>query len=667
MLIMANICLSLVLLDTAWFSLWAMVPLVLVGALIIAAYRGYVRLSLRFASVQRLYDFSRALSTASLEPSSVSVDVLRQVCSVMRARRAELVLAEPSGIPRRISVGDGGSSGFESVRLEESSIITQTISSGLASLHSRSGHNGDLPRDPIIGTYREAVVAPLMNGDVIIGVLVAIDRDEEFDSFDNEDQQLLNTLAAHAVSSLQRANLFESLERQRDDNRYQATHDALTKLPNRKLFRDRADSALRESRGVAIVLLDLDRFKDVNDTFGHTMGDRLLKEISERLVLAVAGRATVARLGGDEFALIIPGVSDPTEAVTIVHDLYSEMSRPIPMEGLALSVTASAGIALAPQHGDEVDTLLQRADIAMYLAKERRSKVELYSSEHDRARARRIDIAHRLEEALKSCREFSVMYQPIANVQSGRIERVEALVRWNNSVHGAVPPEEFIGIAEQIGVISDITDFVLAEACSHLAEWRRAGLDIGLAINLSGHEISDMGLVDRVASALNANGLSPETLTIEVTETAVIPNFAQVSVVLDQLAGLGIGIAIDDYGTGYSSLAYIHRLPVQELKIDRSFVTNMASEQSNAIIIQSSIAMAHSLDLKVVAEGAEDAATCAALAAEQCDFVQGYYLAKPMSSPQLQTWLLRGGSLEFETIPPERTTVERPVLQVVAS
>jgi EAL domain-containing protein (putative c-di-GMP-specific phosphodiesterase class I) len=236
-------------------------------------------------------------------------------------------------------------------------------------------------------------------------------------------------------------------------------------------------------------------------------------------------------------------------------------------------------------------------------------------------------------------------------------------------VHGAVSPEEFIGIAEQIGVITDISDFVLAEACAHLAEWRRAGLDIGLAINLSGHEISDPRLVDQVANALRANSLPPDALTLEVTETAVIPNFAQVSVVLDQLANLGIGIAIDDYGTGYSSLAYIHRLPVQELKIDRSFVTNMAREQSNAIIVQSSIAMAHSLDLKVVAEGAEDAATCAALWAADCDFVQGWYLSKPMSSSQLQTWLLQGGSLELASFRPEppATATGRPALHIVAS
>ncbi len=653
MLMLASICLSFVVLDAAWSSLWAMVPLVLVAALIIAAYRGYVRLSSRFTSVQRLYDFSRALNRASLEPSSVRVDVLRQVCSVMRARRAELVLAESSKLLRRISIDDRGPSGFEPIRLDGSSIIAQTIASGVASLHNSSGHGGDVEHDSVLGGYRQAVVAPLMNEHTAIGAIVALDRDEEEDSFDNEDLQLLEALAAHAVTSLQRADLFESLEHQRDDNRYQATHDALTQLPNRHLFRDRAETALKESQGVAIVLLDIDRFKEVNDTLGHTIGDHLLKEVSERLVRAVAGRATVARLGGDEFALIIPNVSQPQEAVDIVNDLYAELSRPFRTEGLALPVTASAGIALAPEHGEDEATLLQRADIAMYLAKERRSRVELYSGEHDRAMARRVEIGRQLEHALKTRREFSVLYQPIADVRSGQVARVEALVRWTNSIHGAISPEEFIGIAEQTGLITQISDFVLAEACAQLAAWRQAGLSIGVAINLSGHEFSDSGLVDRIAGHLRANELPPEALTLEVTETAVMSDLEQVRAVLDDLDSLGIEIAIDDYGTGYSSLAYLHQLPVRELKIDRSFVTNLANESSNRIIVQSSIAMAHSLGLKVVAEGAEDAVTCAVLADLDCDFIQGYYLSKPMASSQLQSWLLQGVSFEFAAFRPE--------------
>ena len=432
----------------------------------------------------------------------------------------------------------------------------------------------------------------------------------------------------------------------------------LTGLPNRMLFLSRAAHALNESHGVAIVLLDLDRFKDVNDTLGHAIGDRLLCEVSERLLRAVSEHATVARLGGDEFALVIADVTERERAVAIVNDINAELSRPIDMDGLTLAVTASAGIALAPEHGDDVALLLQRADIAMYLAKERRSTVELYSVEHDQSMRRWLMLGGLLTHALETRTELSVMYHPIADVQSRQIVQVEALARWNHPEHGSIPPEEFIGIAEQMGLITQISEFVLSEACAQLANWRRVGLHIRLAVNVSGREFADGSLVERVARNLRANGLPPDVLTLEVTETEVMADLTQATWVLDQLADLGIRIAIDDYGTGYSSLAYIHRLPVQELKIDRSFVTNLPNELSNRIIVRSSIAMAHSLGLRVVAEGAEDGITCAMLADTGCDLIQGYYLSKPMTSSHLQDWLLQGASLQFETIEPERPALD---------
>ncbi len=647
LLMAANMCLSFVVLDLAWFSLWATVPLILVGALIIGAYRGYARLTLRFASLERLYDFSRALGTASLEPPSMSVDVLRQVCTVMRARRAELVLAEPSGIALRMSFDERGSSGFEPISLgKSSSIVGTAIATGTASLHNIVAQSGKSGCDPISGPYSHAVVAPIMNGKSAIGAIAAFDREEELDSFDDDDLRLFETLVAHASASLERARLVEELRFEVNSKSHQATHDALTGLPNRVLFQSRAARALSESTGIAVVLLDIDRFKDVNDTLGHAIGDRLLCEVSDRLVHAVSGRATVARLGGDEFALVIADIDEPEQAIAIVNDLHREMSRPIRMDGLTLAVTASAGIALAPEHGDDVALLLQRADIAMYLAKERRSRVELYKVEHDQSMRWRLMIGGLLTHALETRSELSVMYQPIVDVKSGSIERVEALVRWNHPIHGAIPPEQFIGIAEQMGVISQVSDFVLAEACAQCAKWRRSGNTVGIAVNLSGRELSDAGLVDRIRGHLEKSGLPSDFLTLEVTESEVMADLTQASMVLDELSALGISLAIDDYGTGYSSLAYIHHLPVQELKIDRSFVTNLPNESSNAIIVQSSIAMAHSLGLKVVAEGAEDAITCSMLAEADCDFIQGYHYSKPLTSAQLQMNFLRVAPLQ---------------------
>ncbi len=648
MLVAASICLSLVMLNTAWFDLWATVPLLLVGGLIVFAYSGYARLSLRFASLQRLYDFSRALGTTSLEPSSMSLDVLAQVRSVMRARRAELVLAEPTGIPRRIALDDRGASGVEPIKLDPSSFVTNAIATGTASLH-KATHDAGFGSDPIAGEFRGALVAPLMNEQTAIGAIVALDRAEELDHFDNDDLRLFEALVANASANLERARLVEELRYEVDSKSHQATHDMLTGLPNRMLFLTRAASALRESLSVAIVLLDIDRFKDVNDTLGHAIGDRLLQELAERMLREVPAGVTVARLGGDEFALVIPDVGSAERALAIVRGIHGELSRPIKIEddGMTLAVTASAGIAIAPDHSDDADLLLQRADIAMYVAKERRSTVELYSVEHDQSMQRWLMLGGLLTHALEDGSGLSVMYQPIAEVKSRQVVRVEALARWYHPDHGAIPPEEFIGIAEQMGLISQISEFVLAESCANLAKWRRAGLNIGLAVNVSGRELADGSLIERVARHLQANDLPPDALMLEVTETEVMDDLTQASIVLDELASLGIRIAIDDYGTGYSSLAYLHRLPVQELKIDRSFVTNLPNDLSNAIIVRSSIAMAHSLGLGVVAEGAEDEVTCAMLADAGCDSIQGYYLSKPKVSADLQDWLLGGASLEF--------------------
>lgn len=648
MLVVASICLALVVLDAAWFELWAAVPLLIVAALIVMAYRGYTRLTLRFGSLQRLYDFSQVLGTANLEPTSMSADVLRQVCTVMRARRAQLILAEPSGIPRRISLDDHGPSGVELIHLDSASFVTQAIASGEASLHTSarpqqqgSGH------DPIAGSYRSALVAPLMGEHTPIGAIVALDRDEQTDAFDEDDLRLFGALVANASANLERARLVEELRYEVDSKTHQATHDMLTGLPNRMLFTTRAAAALNESAGVAIILFDLDRFKDVNDTLGHAIGDRLLLEISERLQRASTKRATVARLGGDEFALVVPDVTEFEQATALVHELHAILSRPIEIDGLTLAVTASAGIALAPLHGDDVALLLQRADIAMYLAKERRTTVEVYSVEHDRSMRRWLMLGGLLTHALETHTELSVVYHAIGDVRSHQIVQVEALTRWNHPEQGPIPPDEFIAIAEQMGIVSQITDFVLSESCAHLADWRRAGLDLGIAINISGRELADGVLVERVARHLRANDLPAELLTLEVTETEVMADLLQASRVLDELAALGIRIAIDDYGTGYSSLQYLHRLPVQELKIDRSFVTNLPTEDSNKIIVRSSIAMAHSLGLSVVAEGAEDEVTCSMLADAGCDFIQGYYLAKPMPADELKKWLLQGASLQF--------------------
>ncbi|MHB8458141.1 MAG: putative bifunctional diguanylate cyclase/phosphodiesterase, partial [Acidimicrobiales bacterium] len=583
LLFAASAGLAMVVLDAAWWNRWAIVPLGLVGALIVFAYRGYSRLTQRFGALQRLYDFSGSLGSIYLEPMSASSAVLEQIQTVMRARRAQLILVADSGATRQQRLSSGSLSECEPISLTGDSPVSRVVSTGAAALLANDP--GAAPaldeQDPVLGRFRDAVIAPLRNADRIVGALVALDRDEALDTFDADDLRLFEALAAHAVSTLERARLVEKLRFEAESKLHQATHDLLTELPNRVLFLSRASTALEETGRVAVALLDLDRFKEVNDTLGHDTGDRVLCEVSQRLLLAAHGRATIARLGGDEFALLLPDIVGREEAIGLVRDLLAALSRPVEVSGLTLAVTASAGVAIAPEHGDNVTVLLQRADIAMYTAKERRSGIELYSASTDQSMQRKLMLGGQLPHALAEGNQLSVMYQPIADLATGKVLRVEALARWNHPQHGWIPAAEFIGIAEQMGIIGQITEFMLAEACAQAGRWWRAGFPVGLAVNLSGRELSDEHLIGLVSHHLEVNQFPARSLTLELTETEVMADIGQASEVLSKLARLGARIAVDDYGTGYSSLAYLHRLPVHELKIDRSFVTHLAEDPSN--------------------------------------------------------------------------------------
>jgi len=649
LMLISSIALALVVLDAAWWDTWAVLPLVTVGALIVFAYRGYLRLTNRFGALQQLYDFSKLVGGPYLETAGTAWAVLEQVQSVMRSNRAELVIVDDWPSVRHVALNGDVRSTVQRTIVDSSSAIAKAITKRQASLlvGTTGNHKRDPDVDPLLGDFRGAMVVPLASGERTLGALIALDRDEGFAPFDDDDLRLFEALAAHASTTMERAQLVEELRLEAESKWYQATHDLLTGLPNRTLFLDRATSALAETGRAAVALLDLDRFKEVNDTLGHGTGDRLLCEVAETLVRTGSGRATVARLGGDEFALVVPDIIGPEEATGVVRDLLAAISKPMNIDGVMLAITATAGIALAPEHGDNVATLLQRADIAMYHGKAKRSGIELYLPAHDQSMQRKLLLGGHLAEALASGQQLSVMYQPIAGLVSGEVVRVEALARWFHPVHGQVPADEFIQIAEQMGLIGQITDFVLNEACKQAAQWRRDGLEIGLAVNLSGRDLSNRSLVRNITAHLGANGLPASALSLEITETEVMADIAEASDVLGQLSELGVRIAVDDYGTGYSSLAYLHRLPVNELKLDRSFVANVAADQSNSIIVRSSIAMAHSLGLTVVAEGAEDEVTCAILADAGCDAVQGYYFSPPLGREDLLRWFATHPRLKF--------------------
>jgi diguanylate cyclase (GGDEF)-like protein/PAS domain S-box-containing protein len=418
---------------------------------------------------------------------------------------------------------------------------------------------------------------------------------------------------------------------------HQALHDGLTQLPNRHLLSDRLHTALGQpsasGAGPALLLLDLDRFKDVNDTLGHSVGDVLLMEVAHRLRSSMPHEATVARLGGDEFAVLLPG-TDESAAIEIARSTLVALAAPIEIEGSQLDVGGSIGIACAPGHGADPETLLRRADVAMYVAKRAGGGHSVYSLSQDAHRPDRLALVAELRSAIENG-ELELHYQPKINLRTGRMVGTEGLLRWTHPQRGLIPPAEFVSLAEHTGLITSLSRWVLGAALRQQQVWRASGLVLPVAVNLSMHDLHDRSLPELVAELLNTAGLPASALEIEITESTLMADSDRARAALSRLRELGVRIAVDDFGTGYSSLAYLKELPVQELKIDRSFVRDVRVGGSDLAIIESIVDLAHKLGLKVVAEGVEDAATRSELARLGCDQAQGYYFGRPMPAAQL--------------------------------
>ena len=424
--------------------------------------------------------------------------------------------------------------------------------------------------------------------------------------------------------------------------RHQALHDALTGLPNRTLLIDRLDHALelarRHSEPLALLLLDLDRFKDINDALGHHVGDMVLTDLARRLVQPIRESDTVARLGGDEFAVLLPAISDLDRARSVSERILKSLDRPFEVEGVTLEVSVSIGIAMYPEHAEDTSRLLQCADVAMYDAKRGHKRVSLYDPATDHNTVQHLTLPGELRQAIESD-ELSFHYQPKIDLRSRRACSVEALVRWHHPEHGVIPPTEFIGQAERTGLIKPLTLWGINTALAQLGEWLGAGLDIGVAVNLSARILQEEGLPDLLTELLGKWKVEPSLLTLEITESAIMIDPERAMEVGGRLAATGVRLSIDDFGTGYSSLAYLKRLPVHELKIDRSFVMQMTENENDAAIVRSTIDLAHNLGLTVVAEGVETERQVELLTRLDCDIAQGFFISHPLPVPELTRWM----------------------------
>ncbi|WP_149184128.1 bifunctional diguanylate cyclase/phosphodiesterase [Streptomyces sp. TRM49041] len=421
--------------------------------------------------------------------------------------------------------------------------------------------------------------------------------------------------------------------------------DPLTGLPNRQWLLERTWSALEaaEADGVrtALVLIDLDRFRSVNDTLGHLAGDRLLLQIAERLRLALPRGAEAARLGGDEFAVLLPTADSTTSAQRIARHLAAELSSPLDLDGLTLVLEASAGVAVFPDHALDAEGLLQRADVAMYQAKRDRTGVEVYESKRDSNTPDRLGLLGDLRRALDAG-EVELHYQPKVRFD-GHVAGLEALVRWVHPERGRVPPDEFIAIAESSGLMPHLTEYVLETALGQVAKWRSQGLEVPVAVNVSPRDVHSPGFAGAVAARLARHGVPAGALQLEITEHVLLEDPQRAADTLAGLTGHGVKMSLDDFGTGYSSLVHLRRLPVSELKIDRSFVARLAVDNEDAEIVRCTVDLAHSLGLLVVAEGVEDDETWERLRDLGCDAVQGWLVAAAMPPNETTAWLRARG------------------------
>ena len=636
-----NTCLGVLALLLVHVHVASLVVLGVLGVALFLAYRGYTDLHQRHASLQLLHDFGQATAGA-LRPDEVAEAMLHHARRLLRTEVAELVLLPADGSGARLTlVGDEpmvtGALGHDV------SLFQPVLDAHSPIIVSRGGPPGllDAYLDQV-GTKDALLVAVELGGGAR-AVFTVAGRLADVSTLDDQDARLFATLTNHAAAALEKGRLIDRLRDEAQRRQHQALHDSLTGLPNRASFQEHAAATLGRSgpdERVAVLLMDLDQFKQVNDTLGHQTGDELLQEVARRLRSTTRDRDFAARLGGDEFAVLVRVGDEGSSALPTARRIADALQAPVELRGIRLDVRVSVGIAVFPDHGSDVHDLLQRADVAMYAAKSLQDGPQLYRQEADQNTPRRLQLATDLRQAIERG-EVAVHYQPQADLVTTTVTGVEALCRWTHPQHGPVSPDEFIPVAEQTGLITALTLHVVTDALSRCGRWQRAGHGIGVSVNVSARSLLDAGFVDDVLDLVRSSGMRPDLLTLEITESSIMSDTHRTLDLLQRLAAFGIRLSVDDFGTGYSSLAYLQQLPVHELKVDKAFVYDVGSDGSSRAIVRSVVDLGHSLGLLVVAEGVEDEAAWDQLQRLGCDRAQGYLLSRPMSGDDVTRWLQR--------------------------
>jgi diguanylate cyclase (GGDEF)-like protein len=605
-------------------------------------YRMYAATSRRHSSLEVVHDFvTHGVGAETVE--QLARRSLTRMRLVLRAATVELLLLD--------SDADGEQPHPESYLLltlgEDDQLSLTHTPRSTDWVHSKALHHGEPTlatpgvRDTAIVHWlasmnlTEAIVVPLQSGDNILGTVTVTDRLGDTATFTDDDLKMLQTLTSHFAVAVSSARLMEKLS-------YEATHDALTGLANRPYLSHKIREVAGVSSSSAVLLLDLDKFKEVNDVLGHDVGDQLLIVIAERLRGCLPQDATVARLGGDEFAVLLPqGADSIPDATAYAQRAADCILAPVWFEEALLTPEVSIGIAMSPTVGAE--NLLRCADTAMYVAKSRSESVAIYETSMDSGRAERLALVADLRVALDNApQQFALYYQPKIDLANGTVVSTEALVRWHHPTLGTLSPDRFIPLAETTGLIDKLTMHLITAALTECTTWRRRGHAVTVAVNLSARNLSNVKVIEHIADAITTTGAKAEWLILEITESAVMEDPEEAVAALTKFAELGVCLSLDDFGTGYSSLSYLQRLPVRELKIDRSFVVALTEDKpdgSAAALFRSITALGANLGMRIVAEGIETKDQLDAVTALGCQVGQGYLIARPLPAATFQTWL----------------------------